>query len=964
MRKEAVTIAMVLLILLQVGNNIEIYALEDEKNIILKQQNQGDEQDISLDILLVGNSYTSFNELNQKVEMILDTSGVNSDVEAVTGGGMKLSDHLDDANQQGNELNEKLSEGHDYVVLQDQSQVPSLPTSSEFWIDSKNAVEELNERIISEGGQSILLMTWGRKDGDTNYAERNPDYLTMQLHLQQGYEMYLENSTNENKPIFLAPVGLAYKNLYHKVNDTGVDPTGDANAFSTLYSNDGSHPSIDGSYLSSCVLYSVLTGESPVGEYYPSQISPERALELQQAAASTVFNETPNYTYPFEIQSPGIEFGPDSGSVFAIDPGLLINLNINYTNLEEFNDIANIKIIGPDDWQIAWNYSLDVNLGFDFNAPSDITSWIQFSITAPITENGMPLANSLHQFSMELVSNSTGIKDWYNFSMKYGYFHGAEIIEGGGTYSISPYDVATIEMRAKNIGNTQRDLAVSIRPLDENGSEIGDYSQAFALEEWNVFIQDKMELSAMWPNETGKIRFQIQSPLLVSGSIFFEIKIWSVAVPEEAVFAIQRVNIVPRSGGNLELNNVDCQFETSPGETCRTELIVENTGDITYDFELKIKQIPEWINVNLSQNQLSLNAGEINNQIYLNVSIKNGTPSGEVTDLIVELWVDGWNPSSISFQVKSGDYFDWSLVEELYEHNYDYENRVVNVSASWTLTNIGNTNDGLVVNLDCNIFTDYELEIPQNAEIQSTLSPRSFEILDINIGESVSFVAWMNISYDEISESMFNIEKPTLTIEARSIRDPRIIFQGSESEDNDLFRDTGVSTDNDKNSKIIEFFRIWQTVIISLIVVLFGSIGVVKAIQYRLKEDRKRMGLPIEESETVNDWMLGFTKKTNLKVNIESITIDSKGFEEEFIQKSKVRNIVDKVGPSKFRVEKASSSLDRAMTEDALDDIVELADDFSLDRNIHPNNKLLEKRDEFESRISKLEKKNKTNDEG
>ena len=94
---------------------------------------------------------------------------------------------------------------------------------------------------------------------------------------------------------------------------------------------------------------------------------------------------------------------------------------------------------------------------------------------------------------MELNSNLTGTNDWYNFSMKYGYFHGVEIIEGGGTYSISPYDVATIEMTTRNIGNTQRDIGVSIRPVDENGSELGEFSQAFALEEWNVFIQNKME---------------------------------------------------------------------------------------------------------------------------------------------------------------------------------------------------------------------------------------------------------------------------------------------------------------------------------------------------------------------------------------------------------------------------------------------------------------------------------------
>ena len=948
------------LILIQVGSFTDTSELNYQMKTITKEHEQGHEETISLDILLVGNSYTSFNDLDQELERILDLSGENSNVQSVTGGGMKLSDHSEDLNQQNSELNLKLAEGHDYVILQDQSQVPSFPTSSEFWIDSKNAVEDLNERIKLEGGETILLMTWGRKDGDTNNPIRNPDYLTMQLHLQQGYEMYLENTTNTEKPVFLAPAGLAFKNIYNQVNETGIDPSQGENSFSNLYS-DGSHPSIDGTYLTSCVIYAVITGESPVGENFPSGISQERALELQKAAADTVFNNTPDYLYPFEIEEgPGVEFGPDSGSVFAIDPGSLINLNVNYTNLAEFNDVVNIKIHGPDNWLIEWEYSLDTSNGFDFDISSDTTGWTEFSITAPMTENGMPLANSLHQFSMEINSNITGSNDWYNFSMRYGYFHGVEIVNGGGTYSISPYDVATIEMTARNLGNTQRDIAVSVRPVDENGTALGDFAQAFALEDWNVFIQDKMELNAMWPNETGKIRFQIQSPYLVTGTIFFEIKVWSTAVPDEAINVTQRVNIVPRSGGNLELNNIDCQFETQPGDICRTELIVENTGDIPYDFELRIKETPDWIGLEISESNINLDAGQIKNQIYLNISVDDGILSGESAEIIVELWVDGWNPETISFEVVVGDYFNWALIDEVYIHDYNYQERTVNVSARWTMENIGNINDGLVVNLDCNIFTDFEFELPSEAEEQSSSNPRSFEVLDVEIGQIINFTAWMNISYDEISQTMFYVEGPTLSIEARSIRDPRIIFENSVTEEEDLFKQKTDEIDNDeKESVIIEFFRIWQTVIISLVVIIFGSIGVVKAIQYRLEQDRKRLGLPSEvEDETAGEWMSKFIKKSEPKIFVESETIDSKGFESDFISKSKQKETRINDGPSKYDIKIASKSLDKAMTEDALEDIVELADDITIDKEIHPQNSHLEK-DDFESRLSKLGKGNK-----
>ena len=958
MRRGFAAVFIAALILIQVGIFVDNNTLNYQMSTISRDHEQGHENTTSLDLLLVGNSYTDYNDLNVKLERILDVSGENSDVESVTGGGMRLSEHSEDANQQNSELNQKLAEGHDYVVLQEQSQVPSFTTSSEFWIESKNAIKDLNERINSEGGETILLMTWGRKDG-TN-TDRNPDYLTMQLHLQQGYEMYLENSTTLEKPVFIAPAGLAFKNIYNQVNDTGVDPSEGENSFSSLYS-DGSHPSLDGTYLTSCVLYAVITGESPVGENFPEGISVERSLELQEAAADTVFNNTPGYLYPFEIEEgPGVEFGPDSGSVFAIDPGALINLNVNYSNLAESNDVVNIKIHGPDDWIINWEYSSDTTNGFDFEILSDATEWTEFSITAPLTKNGMPLANSLHQFSMEINSNNTGSSDWYNFSMRYGYFHGVEIVEGGGTYSISPYDVATIEITARNLGNTQRDIAVSVRPVDENGSGLGDFSQAFALEDWNVFIQDKMEMNAMWPNETGKIRFQIQSPYLITGTIFFEIKVWSTAIPDEAVNVTQRVNIVPRSGGNLELINIDCQFETKPGDSCRTELIVENTGDIPYDYELNIKETPDWINLEISENIISLDPGEIKNQIYLNASINEGVLSGEHAEIIVELWVDGWSPKTVSFDVTAGDFFSWNLINEDYYHDYNYEERTVNISARWTMENQGNINDGIVVNLDCNIFTDFELELPPEAEGQSSNNPRSFEVLDVEIGESINFTAWMNISYDEISQTMFFIEGPTLSIEARSIRDPRIIYEKSITEDKDLFQENLDNANNeDGGSIIIEFFRVWQTVIISLVVIIFGSIGVVKAIQYRLEQDRKRLGLPSEEdTPTAGEWMSKFMKKTETKIFIESETIDSKGFESDFMNKSKPKEPLKTNTTSKFDIKMASDSLDKAMTEDALDDIVELADDINIEKEIHPQNSNLNE-DGFESRLSKLGKRKK-----
>ena len=104
--------------------------------------------------------------------------------------------------------------------------------------------------------------------------------------------------------------------------------------------------------------------------------------------------------------------------------------------------------------------------------------------------------------------------------------------------------------------------------------------------------------------------------------------------------------------------------------------------------------------------------------------------------------------------------------------------------------------------------------------------------------------------------------------------------------------------------------------------------------------------------------MSKFIKKPETKIFVESETIDSRGFKSDFMSKSKQKEPVQINTASKFDIKIASNSLDRAMTEDALDDIVELADDITIEKEIHPQNSKLSE-DGFESRLSKLGKRNK-----
>ena len=266
----------------------------------------------ALSVLMMGNSYTSANGLASMVEGILDADGYNATVDTVNGGGMKLPAHWQNVNTSGNQWNTTLrGSSWDYVVLQDQSQVPTFPTTNGVWQDSKNASVSLSHAIEDEGGETVLFMTWGYRDGDSLNSFNN-NFTTMQERLLEGYTRYAENISAAGNAVWMAPVGLAYKTVHDNVISGGVDPTTSGNLFYDLYSSDGSHPSLSGSYLAACVFHSTTTGEHCVGSTDSVNLNAATKLALQQAADDTVFNQTSGMSYyPWETSGMSA-FGPVS----------------------------------------------------------------------------------------------------------------------------------------------------------------------------------------------------------------------------------------------------------------------------------------------------------------------------------------------------------------------------------------------------------------------------------------------------------------------------------------------------------------------------------------------------------------------------------------------------------------------------------------------------------------------------
>jgi len=285
-----------------------------------QEENETEPISMPSDILMYGNSYTASNSLDAILQELMRDFNGTTNVSSNTAGGLRFDQHWDRMNTSGNSWNTSLaSKSWDYVVLQDQSQVPGLYRNTTLWQESKNASISLAERINSSSSETFLMMTWGRRSGDSLNSHIYSNFTNMQDRLTEGYEDYMDNMTSgNNNSVWIAPVGLAFKHIHDSINASGTDPTTSGNLFYDLYTSDGSHPSQKGSYLAACVMLAAMTGANPVDLNDTVSISAATKLQLQQAAAATVFNET-NYSYPWQVNnsttgSSIISPGPSSSS--------------------------------------------------------------------------------------------------------------------------------------------------------------------------------------------------------------------------------------------------------------------------------------------------------------------------------------------------------------------------------------------------------------------------------------------------------------------------------------------------------------------------------------------------------------------------------------------------------------------------------------------------------------------------
>jgi len=205
-------------------------------------------------ILFIGNSYTSRNQLPRLLADLAAEAARPTRVEfdLVFAGGASLKRHWNAGIAQ-----ERLGrQSWNYVVLQEQSTLP-VKNPARYHENVRLFAPEIGRR----GAKMALYLTWSRQ-----HAPDTQDRITAAV-----------EAIAAEVDALVVPVGIAWRTVTATHSDM------------QLYTDDGSHPTVAGSYLAACVFLATLFGEAPRGFLVSDALRLDRGVAAVLHAVAAEF---------------------------------------------------------------------------------------------------------------------------------------------------------------------------------------------------------------------------------------------------------------------------------------------------------------------------------------------------------------------------------------------------------------------------------------------------------------------------------------------------------------------------------------------------------------------------------------------------------------------------------------------------------------------------------------------------
>lgn len=224
-------------------------------------------------VAFLGNSYTYVNDLPLIISKLAQSAGDNLNYTSNTPGGYTFQYHSTNSNS----ISLIQQNGLDYVILQEQSQLPSFPNTqiaTEVFPYAKTLCNMITQ--YNPCAKPLFFMTWGRKYGDSQNCSVWPPVCTY-----QGMDSLLNlryRQLADSNEAYVSPVGAVWH--YIRNMDSTIE----------LYSQDYSHPSLIGSYAAACTFYTLIFQKDPTLISDDYNVEAGIAQQIRNAAKVVAFD--------------------------------------------------------------------------------------------------------------------------------------------------------------------------------------------------------------------------------------------------------------------------------------------------------------------------------------------------------------------------------------------------------------------------------------------------------------------------------------------------------------------------------------------------------------------------------------------------------------------------------------------------------------------------------------------------
>lgn len=236
-----------------------------------------------LKVLFIGNSHTYTYNIPETIRLMAESKGDSLEYTMSAPGGFDFESHYVFPPT----LLAIKSQDWDYVVLQESGWRTALPhamADSMIYPYADSLAEIIKNNNAST--EILLFMTQGYRDGvltfnDEKWCEIDPEVCTyegMQGRIQNTYLKLSEKLDAE-----IAPAGTMWNVFFNKHSDI------------SLFQPDGIHANPEGSYLSACVIYSVIFRKKAEDIYVSANVNSNSSLKIQTTVSDALFDCNPDW---------------------------------------------------------------------------------------------------------------------------------------------------------------------------------------------------------------------------------------------------------------------------------------------------------------------------------------------------------------------------------------------------------------------------------------------------------------------------------------------------------------------------------------------------------------------------------------------------------------------------------------------------------------------------------------------